>query len=166
MIQVNNVFPYDVSEGAVLDYIDNQFMAVFCDEKWSEEEIVGLRRKKLNISLVVRGNLLIFLISVDDLIEVSDFPFIYNVQDHNLDLSHTYEKDEGISFSIYLITKDLKVCALKQVKLNATMSNYIVEIAKLQIEADYDVMMGGLEKMQLKYEPFEMEEFIVCTNLF
>ncbi len=49
MMEQKEKFPYEIEDGAIMDFVDGKFMFVLKDHAWSEEEIKML--KKVRIAL-------------------------------------------------------------------------------------------------------------------
>ena len=74
--EVNEKFPVEIeADGTIMDFVDGEFVFVIKDQEWTDFEKTALRRNELEIDLVVKYDIPMFLITVLDAIDTSDFIF-------------------------------------------------------------------------------------------
>ena len=89
--EVNEKFPVEIeADGTIMDFVDGEFVFVIKDQEWTDFEKTALRRNELEIDLVVKYDIPMFLITVLDAIDTSDF--IFNIHEHE-EPSLIFEKE-------------------------------------------------------------------------
>lgn len=168
-IEVNEKFPIPIEgEGTVMDFVDGEFVFVLKDEEWTPFEQNALKHNKLSIDFVYKYDIAIFLLTLEDAIDTSDF--IFNVHDNEYDdtLYRSFEKGRGFPCVLYLVDKDMVVKGKRKVMLNTVVSDKIVE--KLIEQRDHPYMeeefLCNLEGLQSAYEPFEMQALALASESF
>lgn len=151
-------FPYDIEEGAVMDFVEDRFMLVLKDEQWTDEEI-GLL-KQLRVGFCYTNGLAIFVLEGGD-IDSSDFYF--NIQE--CDWKEQFFAADEISVEVILVDKNNEICWKRSKKFSREDSRLIQEVLKQQeqiefMPGEYDVNITG---MQSAYEPFELLKFEKCS---
>lgn len=157
-LKKDDIFPFDMEEGIVIDYIDHKFIMVLKDSTWSEFELKGLLQKKCTISFVYERICALFLFGIDDCIETSDASFdIHNCEYADEILS---PENECFEFEVYFIDEQNRIAGLKKITFTKEMSKIIQTNLQMQQEATYDDagFDKALAKLQSQYEPFELEE--------
>ena len=168
-LEVNEKFPIEITElGTVIDYLDHQFVAVIKDEKWSDSELRIFKEKKMLINLVYENDCLFLLVTVNDVIETSDFIFNVNADDYDMAEFRTFNNGEGYILHLYLLNQENVVCASKKVVLSTPMSNLLSECIHKQKRDDYNEENAvlALSTLQEKYEPFELQEFSLIDGKY
>lgn len=168
-VEIGEVFPIAIEgEGTLMDYVDGEFVFIIKDEEWTSFELTALRRNKLSIDFVYKFDIAVFLLTLDDAIDTSDF--IFNVHDNEYDqtLYQAHVAGTGYGCSLYLIDKTNTVKGSRKVQLSSEMSNLITDKLKEQqsrpfMEAEF---MCNLEGLQSTYEPFEMQPFALKSETF
>lgn len=168
-IEVNEKFPIAIEgEGTVMDFVDGEFVFVLKDEEWTPFELMALKQNKLSIDFVYKFDIAVFLLTVDDAIDTSDF--IFNVHDNEYDdtLYRAFEKGSGFPCVLYLIDKDMEVKGKRKVMLSSKMSEIIVSKLKEQRDRPYmeAEFQCNLEGLQSAYEPFEMQPLALVSESF
>ena len=164
-VEVNEKFPVDIeADGTIMDFVDGEFVFVIKDEEWTDFEKAALRRNELEIDLVVKYDITMFLITVLDAIDTSDF--IFNIHEHD-EPALIFEK-ECMPCSIYLIDGKNMVAGVKHVTLSKEGTGILLaQLKKVQEapyqEAEFDC---NLEGIQNTWEPFELQEFAVMKEVF
>lgn len=151
----NRKFEYDVDLGAIMDFVEDHFMLVIKDEKWSDEEI-NLLKQGAKLNFCYTQDIVIFVLEGGD-IDSSDFYF--NVQD--CDFKDALFKQSLLDIELFLINKKNEVCFSKRKTLTLEQSSIILDCLKKQNEVqfmpnEYEVNVAGI---QSAYEPFELEKF-------
>lgn len=168
-IEVGNGFPSNIEhEGTVMDYVDDEFIFVIKDENWTPFELEALKRNLLDIEFVYKFDIAVFLITLDDAIDTSDF--IFNCHDNEYDpsLLRTFEKGIGFACTLYLIDADNIVRGSRKVQLSSDTSNIISTRLKMQSEQPYyeEEFNCNLEGLQSAYEPFELQALALASEKF
>ena len=168
-VQIGEVFPTAIEgEGTVMDYVDGEFVFVIKDENWTPFELTALKQNLLHIDFVYKFDIAVFLLTLDDAIDTSDF--IFNVHDNDYQdcLYQAHAVGTGYGCSLYLLDKKNTVCGSRKVQLSSEMSNLIAEKLREQqhhpfMEAEF---MCNLEGLQSAYEPFEMLPLALKSEFF
>lgn len=164
-VEVNEKFPVEIeSEGTIMDFVDGEFVFVIKDQEWTDFEKAALRRNELEIDLVVKYDISMFLITVLDAIDTSDF--IFNIHEHE-EPSLIFEK-ECMSCSLYLIDGNNVVAGVKHVTLSKEGTTVLQTQLKKILEAPYQEAEFdcNLDGIQNTWEPFELQEFAVMKEVF
>lgn len=168
-VEIGETFPIAIeSEGTVMDYVDGNFIFVIKDEEWTAFELTALKRNVLRIEFVYKFDVAVFLVTLDDAIDTSDF--IFNVHDNAYDESLFQEHTVGTGYGccIYLLDKVNVVRGYRKVQISSEMSNVIAKNLKEQqkhpfMEAEF---ICNLEGLQSAYEPFEMQPLALKSESF
>lgn len=168
-IEAGMLFPFPIEEeGTVMDYVENEFIFVIKDSTWSEEERKGFLRNELRIDLVYKYDIALFLLTVEDVIDTSDFVFNVHDNDYSASLFRETEKNDGFFMNIYLLDEANMVCAKRRIQLSNIMSGCIAETLKKQKKANYaeEEFVCNLSGLQEAWEPFELQEMALCSQSF
>lgn len=168
-IEINEVFPIAIEgEGTVMDYVDGEFIFVIKDETWTSFELTALQKNNLQIEFVYKFDIGVFLLTLLDAIDTSDFIFNSHDNEYDTSLFRTFEKGIGFACTLYLLDKDNKVCGTRKVQLSAEMSNVIAQKLKQQNNAPYyeEEFTCNLEGLQNAYEPFELQPLALASESF
>ncbi len=168
-VEVNEKFFVEIEEqGTVMDYFDQEFIFVIKDEAWTDYELNALRKKPLEIDFVWKYNIPIFLLTLQDAIDTSDF--VFNVHDNEYDdtLYRIFEKGSGYPCSIYLLDKDNVVKGKRKIQMTNAMSTCIAECLKKQRDEEYreEEFVCNLEGIQNTWEPFEMQPMALISEKY
>lgn len=159
-LKKNEQFPVTFSEaGTYMSFEANTFYAVMVDDFWSETELKLFRNKKMLIQVVYKNDQLVFLLTVDGVIETSDF--YYNVHD-----DEQFTVNDCYHFSFILLDKESKICELKTCTLSKATSAQLTQIIQQQRLSTYDESedLKKLAALQMQYEPFELQPFALCEE--
>lgn len=168
-IETGMLFPFSIEEeGTVMDYVEDEFIFVIKDSIWTEEERKGFLRNELRIDFVYKYDIALFLVTVEDAIDTSDFIFNVHDNDYPASLFREFENNDGYFMSIYLLDETNKVCAKRRVHLSKTMSSCIAENLKKQKKINYieEEFACNLSGLQDAWEPFELQEMALCSQVF
>ncbi len=158
MMEQKEKFPYEIEDGAIMDFVDGKFMFVLKDHAWSEEEIKML--KKVRIAFCFTNDLAIYVLEGGD-IDSSDFYFnIQECDEKDRLLSH-----EILPVEIVLVDQNNEICLKKSGAFSKEESAKIKDFLKRQSEisfmpGEYDVNVSG---MQAAYEPYELLKYEQCA---
>lgn len=156
-LKLNEKFPVVFDEaGTYISFEENTFYAVMVDDFWSDAELKIFKNKKMLIQAVNKNDQLVFLLTVDGVIETSDFYF--NVHDEE-----SFVKADCYHLCFVLLDKQSQICGLKTCTLTKASSALITDIIDEQLKEPYDEA-ENLEKMaalQKQFEPFEMQPFAI-----
>ncbi len=159
-MKVNEQFPISFEEyGTYISSDEHGFIAVLADEKWSDKELNLFKNKKALIQVVNQNEQLIFLVTVDGVIETSDFYFNIHDQDE-------FKRHDCYAFALVLLDKTSKICGLKTMTLSKAMSQTINELLDAQQTKAYseEESLRLMEALQDRYEPFELQPFALCEE--
>lgn len=165
-VAVNEVFFSNIQEeGTVMDYVDGAFVFVLKDEMWTEHEIKAVRQKPLQVDFVFKYDIPIFLLTIEDAIDTSDF--IFNVHDGEYP-DNLYEVSEhGCKGIIYLLDKQNIVCGKRVFIMSKALSSCIVDSLIKQKNSSYyeEEFNCNLDGLQSTWEPFELQEFALESEI-
>lgn len=166
-LELGQKIDIEMSEGMIIDFIEDEWFLIIKDTIWTDYEKRALRCNKLTLSFVEKGIVDLFLIQVEDALEISDCPFDVHADDYS-SCFKTFKKGEGYAFNIAYLDLENTIVAKRKVHLNTEMSACISEHLKKQseIEIEEGAFERGLVKLQGQYEPFECEEFALVSNQF
>lgn len=156
-------FPIEIeAQGTVMDFVDDEFVFVIKDEEWTPFEIKALEKKSIELNLVCKYDITIFLLTVLDAIDTSDF--VFNLHDN--DYPDSLYTQTNLNISIYLIDKDNIIQAQHHSTLNKEATGVINETLKKVKQAPYmeAEFECNLEGLQSTWEPFEMQEFAILKE--
>ena len=57
-------FPYDIPEGAVMDYVDGRFVIAIKDDCWNEEELALLKQEPFVVTMCWYNGILPFILEL------------------------------------------------------------------------------------------------------
>lgn len=164
-VAVNDVFFSDIQEeGTVMDYVDGAFIFVIKDEMWTEYETKGINKKPLQIDFVYKYDIPMFLVTIEDVLDTSDF--IFNVHDGIYD-DHLYDGSKHCYHGkVYLLDKNNIVCGKRSFTMSTSLSSCIADSLKKQKEALYneEEFSCNLEGLQSTWEPYELQEFALASE--
>lgn len=162
--QNNEIIDIKLSEGIVIDFINNRFVVIIKDDVWTDYEKKALHHYPLHIYFVYERVCAFFLIENVDSIDTSDAVFDI----HACDEKEAVLKQEQYEVEIYLVNSQNKVCAGRSITLSKADSKIIREALTKQQETAYDDegFDRALYKLQHTYEPFEMEKLALFKAYF
>ncbi len=168
-VEVNEVFPIAITEeGTVMDFVDQEWVFVIKDEKWTSYECQALQNQPLSIDFVYKYDIAIFLLTVEDVIDTSDFIFCCHDNIYDAALWKKYEQGSGAMCTLYLLDEANVVKGKRRVCLSTKMSNCISECLQVQKEHSYveEEFACNLEGLQAAYEPFELQPLALASETF
>lgn len=168
-VEIGEVFPSAIEEeGTVMDVVDGEFVFIIKDEKWMEEECQAMKHNPLTLDFVYKYDIAVFLLTLEDAIDTSDF--IFNVHDNEYpeSLYRSFENGEGYGMTLYLIDGRNMVCAKRRVRLSQSMSNTISKYLAKQKQALFmeEEFTCNLQGLQAAWEPFEMQKMALESETF
>lgn len=168
-LETGSIFPINIAEeGTVMDYVDDEFVFVIKDEEWTDFELDALKKKPLEIQFVYKFDIAVFLLTLEDAIETSDFIFSCHDNEYQESLWKTFASGDGYMCTLYLINKDGVIRGKRRVRLSATMSDIISEKLRIQRDVPYyeEEFAVNLEGLQNAYEPFELQPIALASESF
>ena len=164
-VAVNDIFFSDIQEeGTVMDYVDGAFVFVLKDEMWSDYEIQAVNRKPLQLDFVFKYDIPLFLLTIEDVIDTSDF--VFNIHDGEYP-SNLYEGSiQGYRGILYLLDQQNRVCAKRVFTMSKIMSTCIRESLHKQKNSPYyeEEFTCNLVGIQSTWEPFELQQFALASD--
>ena len=156
------IFPYDIDQGAIMDYVEDHFMLVIKDEFWTEEELKMLETP-LDLNFCYTMDIAIFVLEGGD-IDSSDFYF--NIQE--CDWKDKLLASSEVDVEILLLNEKNEICWKRRKTLSKEQSQIILNCLKKQNQVqfmpnEFDINTQGL---QSAYEPFELVKFSQTTIKF
>ena len=167
--EVNEQFPIAIEEeGTVMDYVDHEFVFVIKDETWTDFELKALKKQPLEIAFVYKYDIAIFLLTLEDAIDTSDF--VFNVHDNDYDetLFTHFATGSGYTCTLYLLDGKNIVKGRKIVQLSNAMSLKIADCLRQQKDVPYreEEFICNLEGLQAAWEPFELQPMAIANETF
>ncbi|SKA01786.1 hypothetical protein [Anaerorhabdus furcosa] len=164
--KMEDVVETTIEDGIWLDFLEQTWIFFIKDSIWVDEEIQTFKKKKLHLSYFQKGIVDGFLIDVNDVIETSDVPFC--ILDVTKDFLNTLKDNQNYNALFLLIDGSNKIRARKEGAMSFEVSSVIKHCLREQRMNDYDekAFNIALTKMQKRYEPYELEEFIKTSQDF
>lgn len=162
-VEVNEKFPITISDlGTVMDYVDHEFIFIIKDEFYTDYEIKGFMQKELVLEYVNIYDISLFLITVEDVFDTSDF--IYNIHESD---DHTLFDEDCLNASIYLLDKNDMVIAKKSFTMNKEMSQCVQTKLSIALNSPYNPQEYecNLEGIMNTWEPFELSDKAICKMM-
>ena len=168
-VEIGGIFPSDIeAEGTVMDVVDDEFVFVIKDEVWTDEECQAMKRNPLTLDFVYKYDIAIFLLTLEDAIDTSDF--VFNVHDNDYDetLFTHFATGSGYTCTLYLLDGKNIVKGRKIVQLSNAMSLKIADCLKQQKDVPYreEEFICNLEGLQAAWEPFELQPMAIANETF
>ena len=88
-----------------MDFIDQEFVFVIKDETWMPYELQCLKQKPLEIQFVYKYDIAVFLLTIEDALDTSDF--IFNVHDNTYGEELFLPDNNGYACSLYFWIKKI-----------------------------------------------------------
>lgn len=168
-IEVENVFPeITIKEGTLMDYLDDEFVFIVKDDVWTAFELDALQHHCITMQFVYKFDIAIFLITIDDAMDTSDFIFCCHDQVYPASLWKTFERGEGYLCSLYFLDGNNVVKGRRRMQLSSDTSNIIAKNLRLQKQQTYreEEFCVNLAGLQSAYEPFELQPLSLVTQQF
>ncbi len=153
-----------IETGIYVEYNDG-FIIHLVDEKFVQEELTSLRNNPITLYYVSMGVVDLFLLQIEDSVDTSDIPFcVFDYQNDEKFIESLNDSNNYACTIRYLNTSNEEQ-ARKSSTLNSEFSSIIRKHFKdnLLREFDEDSYEASLNKIQNKYEPFELEEKAVIS---
>ena len=156
ILKLQEKCPFSIEEGVVMDFVDNEWVILIKDEVWQKEERNAFRRNAGLFSFFPLDTVVFFTLNIEDVLETSDLPFM--IQD--CDLAEDLVKQSEQKVRIALLDKEDTVLELRELTLPKKQTEMINEELKRILDKGYDVEVSGnqIDRTQMKFEPYEMEE--------
>lgn len=164
-VEIGEKFPVEIiEEGTLMDFSDQEFVFIVKDEKWMPYELQCLKEKPLEIQFVYKYDIAVFLLTLEDALDTSDF--IFNVHDNIYDEDLFTPDKNGYKCSLYFLDKENVVRGKKKFRLSQESSVIIAEKLCIQRDISYqeEEFLCNLEGLQMAYEPFEMQPLALFTD--
>lgn len=150
-----DIFPYELDNGSVVDYVDGRFLLALKDDFWSDEEL-ALLREPLNLHYCYTNDLAIFVLEGGP-IDSGDFYF--NVQE--CDQMESLLEAPRIDAEVVFVDGANRVCWKKRATFSQEGSKAIHDTLSAQSKVDfmpgeYDVNVEGI---QSAYQPYDLIKF-------
>ena len=105
-VEIKEKFPVEIiEEGTLMDFIDQEFVFVIKDETWMPYELQCLKQKPLEIQFVYKYDIAVFLLTIEDALDTSDF--IFNVHDNTYGEELFLPDNNGYACSLYFWIKKI-----------------------------------------------------------
>lgn len=153
-----------IEDGIWLDFLEQTWIFFIKDTVWNEEEIQNFKRNSITLSYFQKGIVDGFLLEINDMLEMSDVPFC--VLDATKEFINTLKDNQNYNALFLLINGNNEICARRESTLSQQMCVDIKANLREQRTNDYDekAFSIALTKMQKRYEPYELEEFVKSSQ--
>ncbi|WP_297568363.1 hypothetical protein [uncultured Faecalibaculum sp.] len=153
----NRKFPYEVPEGAVMDYADGRFIVAIKDDCWNEEELALLKQEPFAVTLCWYHGIMPFILEGGP-VDSSDVYF--NVQESDF-RDEILGLTQAPEMEIVLLNADNTIAWQKQKQLPDPFWNQLKTLLEQQaalqfMPGEYDVNVEGLMSA---CEPFELHRY-------
>lgn len=149
-----------LESGIIAEFKEGKFIISILDDHFVEDEIKALRRNACTLYYVSKGVVDLFLINIDDSLETSDIPFCVEDYREDQDFLESLAQTKNYSVQVRYVNLEGLEIATKTGTMDTVMSELLREKFKIQLETEWDeeAYEASLMKIQLKFEPFELEE--------
>ena len=164
MYQKDEYIGFESMDGIWTDYKDHVWYFFIKDRVWQDEEVKAAVRNDVILSLVQKGCVDAFLLEIEDCLEPSDIPFcLKDVED---EFFETLAEEKEESYAIVLVDEKGIVKAVRQHAFTPENSALIKKSLLRRKEEGYtsEDFDKAYEKIQNRYEPYELETFTVFTE--
>ncbi|WP_317300617.1 hypothetical protein [Allobaculum stercoricanis] len=152
----NDILPWDLEEGAVMDFVENQILLILKDEDWNENQLQSATDNPIQVVLCETNGVLIFLAQGGP-IDTCDFYF--NIQE--CDEKKMLLEQRNLDVRLLLVNRENRIVALKSTTLSLKLTEQIVDI--LQKQDQYPFMPGefdaNVDGLMATFEPAELYRF-------
>lgn len=150
--------------GIWLDYQNHTWLFFIKDEIWQKEEVNAVNHSNITVSFIQKGISDAFLLEIFDCLEASDLPFC--VKEAEEDVMKSFTDTVDYAYEVVLVNQDNEVCAVKSHPFKKEFSHLLKKKLMERMEENFTVAdaENSYEKLQSKYEPFELEQFAVFTQ--
>lgn len=152
----NDILPWDLEEGAVMDFVENQMLLILKDEDWNENQLQSATDNSIQVVVCENNGVLIFLAQGGP-IDTCDFYF--NVQE--CDEKKALLAQRNLDIRLLLVNNENRIVSIKSATLSLKLTEQLVEILKKQ--AEYPFMPGefdaNVDGLMATYEPAELYRF-------
>lgn len=157
-------FPYDIPEGAVMDYVDGRFVVAVKDDCWNEEELALLKQEPFVVTMCWYNGILPFILEGGP-VDSSDVYF--NIQESDAG-DEILGLETAPDMEIVLVDAENMVEWQKRKTLPDAFWQQLKQLLKQQAQTafmpgEYDVNVEGLMSA---YEPFELHKYEKATVKF
>lgn len=152
-------FPYEIEEGAVMDYLDHRFVLVIKDDSWNDEQI-----RLLKEPMLVKAGMLhdiLFFIVEGNALDSADFYFDMHQSDSRDELLEDLQNRRTIDIDLIFLDQDNRIALKKTKELSRSRSKALKELLARQeaVEMSPEEYERMILHLQNRYEPFELGEF-------
>ena len=150
--------------GIMIEYDGEQFVISRIDDTFVQEELQALKRNKCTLYYVSKGIVDLFLLHIEDSLETSDIPFCFQ-ESKSDSLLASLERDQQYKIEIRYLDQNGQLLGVRRGLCSNAMTQCIQSGFKAQVNYEFDeeIYEASLAKIQMKYEPFELEEIAVAS---
>lgn len=152
----NDILPWDLEEGAVMDFVENQILLILKDEDWNENQLQSATDNPIQVVVCENNGVLIFLAQGGP-IDTCDFYF--NIQE--CDEKKALLEQRNLDVRLLLVNRENRIVALKSTTLSLKLTEQLVDI--LQKQDQYPFMSGefdaNVDGLMATFEPAELYRF-------
>lgn len=151
-------------DGIWLDYKDHHWLFFIKDKVWDKEEIQRVEKGDITISFIQKGIVDAFLIEIFDCLEPSDIPFCMKEAEGEI-LDSLNDLQEYL-FEIVILNEDNVVITDREIPFLKGQSKQLKDKLKERLSQDYDgeAFDNAYNKLLSRFEPYELEQFVVFVN--
>ncbi|MFV0479728.1 MAG: hypothetical protein ACK5LZ_04090 [Anaerorhabdus sp.] len=150
--------------GIWLEFFEQTWIFMIKDDCWADEEIMKFKEEPIKLSYFQKGIIDGFLIEINDMLEISDTPFC--LLEATRGFFNTLKDQQTYKIMVLLIDKNNQILVRKEGNMSNLMSEKIKASLRLQRQNQYDLkgFNIALTKLQKRYEPYELTEFVVFSE--
>lgn len=165
IFEKNQKLDEDYEDGIWLDYKDHHWFFFIKDKMWDKEEISHVSHSDVTVSFIQKGIVDAFLLEIYDCLETSDIPFC--IKEADVELFDSLDDHQDYSYVVILLDESNTIVALQEYPFLHENSNIIKSKLKERVATDYEVrgFEKGYEKLLKQYEPYELEQFALFTQV-
>ncbi len=158
----------NIEPGIYIEFTQGIFEIAVVDEVFVEEELQALKRNKGHLFYVSKGLVDLFLIQIEDSLETSDIPFSAHDYQDDAQFKQFLDSSECVDLKISYRNVKGEVLGNRQTTMTLEFCQELRERFKANLEqmADEEIFETALAKIQMKYQPFELEEHAVASISF
>lgn len=152
----NDILPWDLDEGAVMDFVDSEMLMILKDDEWNENQQKSATENPIQVVVCETNGTLIFLAEGGP-IDTCDFYF--NIQD--CDEKKALLEQRNLEVRLLMVNKENRIVSIKSTTLSLKATAQIEELFRKQ--AEYDFMPGefdsNVDGLIATFQPAELYRF-------
>lgn len=152
-------------DGIWLDYRDHHWIFFLKDHVWDAEELQRVKKSQITITFIQKGIVDAFLLEIYDCLETSDLPFC--MKDAEEELIKSLEDKKDYVCEVCILNGENVILADREIPLNHHDSQLLKQKLKDRVKEAYDsdAFDQAYQKLSVRYEPYEMEQFALFKEV-